>query len=285
MRAMPPTGVAVFRSFRSPVLELWPFFSRPELLERWLGATDFELVVGGELQASLWNGDGVRGRVLALAPPSRLDLAWRSEGPDTERLVRITLEREGPGCRIRLEQDDPGTDLERAHAGSWWTAALNALHSAVEGHDAHEWGDSLPIVLRAPLGRQAADVWPLLSTPRGLEKWLAGAERFDGVPGGSFRFVSRFQGSEVVEEGVIEAVEPERRIALRWEWVGKGWEAPTGVEMRLEPDPPGAALLIHHSGFDALGSETRLNARRNYAAAWRDVTHDLKRLLATAPTR
>jgi hypothetical protein len=56
------------------------------------------------------------------------------------------------------------------------------------------------------------------------------------------------------------------------------------VELRLEPDPTGTALVIHHSGFEALEPEQRLAARVNYAAAWRDVMDDLKRLVAPGPT-
>jgi len=285
IRGMPPTDVAVFRSFRDPVLALWPYWSRVERLERWLGAADLELEIGGELQATLWNGDTVRGRLLSFAPPSRLDFAWRGEGPDVETGVRIRLEHQGPGCRVHVEQEDPGGEVERAHACSWWHAALDALRAAVEGAgDAHRWGDGLPIVLRAPLARAASDVWPLLATPAGLEKWLAGAERFDPAPGGAFRFISRFKGAEVVEEGEVLAVDPERFVTLSWNWVGQGWPVPTRVELRLEPDPTGTALVIAHSGFDALPAEQRLAARVNYAAAWRDVMHDLKRLVAPGPT-
>lgn len=283
--AMPPTDVVVLRAFRDPVLSLWPYLTRPELIERWLGPGEIELEPGGELQATLWSGDLVRGEVLALAPPNALDLAWSAEGPDSESRVRLRLEHAGPGCRIRVEQADPGSEVERAHACAWWGGALDALHAASTGSDrAREWGDSLPIVLRAPLARAAADVWPLLSTAAGLEKWLAGAHRFEAEPGGAFRFVSRFQGNEVVEEGRVEAIEPERLVSLSWEWIGQGWEAPTKVELRLEPDATGAALVIRHSGFEALGPETRLPARRNYAAAWRDVMQDLKRLVAPRPT-
>jgi uncharacterized protein YndB with AHSA1/START domain len=199
--------------------------------------------------------------------------------------VRVRLEHQGPGCRIAVEEEDPGTDVERAHAGAWWPAALAALRAAVDGiPDAHHWGDRLPIVLRAPLARGASDIWPLLSTASGVAKWLASAERFDPVPGGAFRFVSQFKGREIVEEGRVEAVEPERLVALSWEWLGQGWQAATRVELRLEPDPTGSALVIGHSGFDALEPSVRLAARRNYAAAWRDVMHDLKRLVAPGPT-
>lgn len=282
---MPPTDVAVHRSFRDPVLAVWPYWSRPELLERWLGTADLELEAGGVFQASLWNGDQVRASVIATAPPNRLDLAWRGEGPDAETTVRIRLEHEGPGCRVAIEQADPGSDAERSQACGWWSAALDALRAAVNGgSDAHRWGDALPIVLRTPLAREAADIWPLLSTAPGLEKWLATSERFDPSLGGAFRFVSKFKGTEIVEEGRVEAVDPERLVALSWEWMGQGWQAPTRVELRLEPDPSGTALVIRHMGFEGLAPEQRLAARLNYTAGWRDVMQDLKRLVAPGPT-
>jgi uncharacterized protein YndB with AHSA1/START domain len=281
---MPPTDMAMLRSFQKPVLALWPYLTRPELLERWLGPAEVELVPDGELQANLWNGDAVRGTVLGFAPPGFLDLAWRGGGPDVTWRLRIRLEHEGPGCRIRVEHEDPGSDVERMHVRAWWRAALSALRTAVhDDRGAHEWGDSLPIVLRAPLRRSASEVWPLLATASGLETWMAGAEHFEAVPGAAFRFKSRFQGSEIIEEGRVAAMEPERLLALDWEWMGQGWETPTRVELRLEPDPSGVALVLAHSGFDRLSPETRLHARRNYAPAWRDVLQDLRDLLAPAP--
>lgn len=279
MRPMP--DLAVYRSFRDPVLAVWPHLTRPELLERWLGASEMEVAVGGEFRATLWNGDRVAGEVLTVAPPSCLELAWRAPRPDIETRVRIRLEHMGPGCRVRVEQDDPATDVEREHARRWWREALEALRtSVVENRDAHQWGSGVPIVLRAPLGRTAADVWPLLSTAQGLEKWLAGADRFDATVGGSFRFSSKFKGTEVIEEGRIAALELERLVALDWEWMGQGWDTPTRVELHLAPHDSGVALVLAHLGFDALESKTRLEARRNYASAWRDVLQDLKRLVS-----
>ncbi len=279
MRPMP--ALAVYRSFRDPVLAVWPHLTRPELLERWLGASEMEVAVGGEFSSTLWNGDRIAGEVLTVAPPSCLEVAWRAPGPDTETRVQIRLEHMGPGCRVRVEQDDPATDVEREHARRWWQEALEALRiSVVENRDAHQWGSGVPIVLRVPLGRTAADVWPLLSTAQGLEKWLAGADRFDATVGGSFRFTSRFKGTEVIEEGRIVALDGERLVALDWEWMGQGWDAPTRVELHLAPHDSGVALVLAHRGFDALEPETRLEARRNYASAWRDVLQDLKRLVA-----
>ena len=105
-------------------------------------------------------------------------------------------------------------------------------------------------------------------------------ERFDGSVGGAFRLTSKFQGREIAEEGRIEELVPESRIALSWEWIGEEWGGSTRVEFSLEPDDTGASVLIIHSGFDRIATERRIVARRNYAAAWPDVLVDLKRLVA-----
>lgn len=247
----------------------------------WLGSAEIEVLIGGEFSATLWNGDAIRGRVLKVAPPSKLELSWKRHASGPETRVRLRLEGDGPGARVNVSHEGLLSEAERLLARAWWREALAALHDAVDdGRDAHVWGDALPIVLRASLGRPAADVWPLLSTAEGVEKWIAHADRFDGSLGGLFRFTSRYQGRDVVEEGRVTAVEPERRIALAWEWTGEGWNAPTQVEFSLEAESNGVALLITHSGFEAIAEDRRVAARRNYAAAWAEVLADLRRLLA-----
>ncbi|MGE5174921.1 MAG: SRPBCC family protein [Hyphomicrobiales bacterium] len=281
---MPPTSIALFRSFRHSTAAIWPFLSRPDRLDAWLGSADIELAIGGEFVATLWNGDSLRGRVAKFAPPARLEITWRRHPGGPETRVRLRLEHDGPGARVNVSHEGLLSDAERDLARAWWREALDALYRAVEGGvDAHLWGTSLPVVYRVYLGRGVADVWPLLATREGVDKWIAHADRFDGAPDGLFRFTSRYQGREVVEEGRIAAMEPEHRIALSWEWVGEAWEAPTLVEFLLEPEGQGCAIVIRHSGFEPLSEEHRVLARRNYASAWPEVLADLKRLVAPVP--
>lgn len=283
---MPPTSIALFRSLKPTVPVVWPYVSRPELLARWLGNVDLELTIGGEFSASFANGDAARGRVLTVAPPNKLDFTWRTHGFGPETRVRLRLEHDGAGARLNVSHEGLLSEAERKQARAWWKEALGALRATLhDGRDAHEWGAGVAIVLRVPLARTAADVWPLLSTADGIGKWVARADQFDAVPGGLFRFTSRYQGREVIEEGRIEAVEPERLIALSWEWAGEGWGAPTRLEFALEPDPQVAALVLTHSGFDGIAEEKRLAARRNYAAAWPEVAEDLRRLVAPVLAR
>ncbi|HSD20847.1 MAG TPA: SRPBCC family protein [Anaeromyxobacter sp.] len=278
---MNPTAISCYRSFRAPVIEAWRHLSRPELMARWLGGGEWDLAHGGEFALTTWNGDAPRGRVLSAAPPVRLEVAWRLAAGSPENHVVIHLEGDGPGSRAVVMHDGLLTEPERRAARQMWKEALSALHAALdEGRDAHQWGESIPVAARSIVARSPHDLWPLVGTAAGIEKWIAHVERFDAELGGGFRLTSRYQGREIVEEGTVEELSPESRVALSWEWAGESWGAPTRVEFHIDPDPAGSSLLILHSGFDRLAPERRLAARRNYAAAWPEVLEDLRRLVA-----
>jgi uncharacterized protein YndB with AHSA1/START domain len=276
-----PTTISCFRSFRPPVADVWLHLTRPELLARWAGRVQLELAEGGEASLEVWNGDSAAGRVLAAVPPVRLEIAWRPFGIGPESHVVLRLEGDGPGSRITVSHDGLRTEAERRQARLSWKEALLALHRAVsEGADAHEWGAAIPIAVRVAMPRSPSDLWPLFSTAAGLEKWVARVERFDGETGGAFRFASRYRGRDIIEEGRIEELAPESRVALSWEWLGEEWGAPTRLEIAIERAESGASVLIHHSGFDRIEPGKRLAARRNYAAAWVEVISDLRRLVS-----
>ncbi len=278
---MNPTTISVFRAFRAPLLETWLYLTRPELLARWLGKVELELIHDGEVSYEAWNGDVAKGRVLAVAAPVRLELLLRPNALASESHVVFRLEGDGPGSRLTVTHDGLPSEAERRAARQTWKEALSALRSALGGgQNSYEWGADIPIVVRAPIARSASDLWPLISTGPGIEKWVAHVQQFDGVAGGRFRLSSKFHGHEIVEEGVIEELVPESRVALSWEWAGEAWGAATRLEFLIEPEPHGSSVLIAHSGFERIAPEKRLAARKNYASAWPDVLGDLKRLVA-----
>lgn len=281
----PPDAARCHRGLRVPPLEVWPYLSRPALLARWLGETDLELRVGGDFSLHAWNGDLVRGSVLQADPPSALAFTWKPQGTGVESRVTIRLQGDGPGTRVAIRHEGLASEPERRQARRLWREVLASLRTAVhENHDAHEWGASLPISVRTPLSRSGADIWPLLSTPQGLGKWLGHVDRFDGAPEGAFRITSRAHGREIVEEGTIEQMSDSNRVVLAWEWAGESWGGRTKVELTLEPDASGSALLLLHSGFDKIAPAQAGAARRHYAAAWPRVVANLRRLVAPLPT-
>src|SRR5262249_36999936 len=152
-----------------------------------------------------------------LAPPIRLEVTCHPATLHPETSVAFLLEGDGPGSRLTIRHDGLPSEAERGAARLMWRDALGALRTALqEGADAHEWGAELPVAARAIIPRSPTDVWPLLATGAGIEKWVAHVERFDAEPGGAFRLTSRFQGREIIEEGRVEEVVFESRIALSW---------------------------------------------------------------------
>lgn len=218
--------------------------------------------------------------MIEAVPPVRLELAVRGSTTGRERGLTILLEGDGPGSRATVLEQDL-REIERARERRFWSQALAALRSTLhDGADAVSWGADVPVLARAVLPRAAADLWPLISTGPGLDKWVAHVDRFDAVAGGAFRLTSRYQGRQIVEEGRIEEITPESRVVLSWEWAGEGWGAPTRVEFLIEPEASGSSLSVIHSGFENVAADRRLAARKNYAVAWPDVLADLRRLVA-----
>src|SRR6185436_19460944 len=165
----PPSSIT--RSFRSPVLDIWAHLTRPELLARWLGRGDLDLSRGAEFTIEHANGDTTRGHMIDAVPPVRLELSVRGSTTGRERGLTILLERDGPGSRITILEQDL-REIERTRQRRFWTQALAALRSAMNDvGDASSWGADIPVLSRAILPRAAADLWPLIATGPGLDKW------------------------------------------------------------------------------------------------------------------
>jgi len=283
---METTSFVHYRSFRMPSVAIWQCLTLSDRLAGWLGEADMDLSRDGALSLRTWNGDVVRGRVLAAVPSARLEFGWRLFDFDPESHVTWRLQGDGPGSRLTVTHDGLKTREERDHAKLFWRDALAALaRYADDRTPASEWGATHPITVRTSLPRAAADLWPLLSSAPGLTKWVANVEQFDPQPGGVFRFRSRYKGQDVVEQGVVQEIQQDSRLKLTWELVGDGWTQPTDLVFSLEPDQGGSSFLIAHSGFERLTPEVAATARRNYAGAWPEVLSDLKRLVAPVSAR
>jgi uncharacterized protein YndB with AHSA1/START domain len=82
------------------------------------------------------------------------------------------------------------------------------------------------------------EVWRALTEPRELAEWLADVEDLDLEEGG--RAVFALPDGEV-RDVVFDAVEPERRLAFRWQADG---EDASSVELTLEEAAPGTRLTV-----------------------------------------
>lgn len=94
------------------------------------------------------------------------------------------------------------------------------------------------------------DVWQLVSTAAGLERWLATSAAIDLRPGGSIRW-SHDDGAVVA--GEVRDVEPPTRLVFTYGWeTGRFDVAPgsTLVSITLRPiDDTSTQIEIEHDGL------------------------------------
>ena len=81
------------------------------------------------------------------------------------------------------------------------------------------------------------EVWAALTEAERLEEWFANDVELDARPGGDAVF--RWENGEE-RRGVVEELEEERRLALRWEDDGF-------VEIELADADGGTVLVIHET--------------------------------------
>jgi uncharacterized protein YndB with AHSA1/START domain len=114
--------------------------------------------------------------------------------------------------------------------------------SSEQDLDSHDESHSYEQTIEA----SASDVWGFIIDPAALSAWFGADAWLEPVEGSAvlFRF---FDGS--VRRGVIERVQPFRRLAWRWrEHRGAGFGSSIGevstVAVELEPVPTGTRVCI-----------------------------------------
>jgi uncharacterized protein YndB with AHSA1/START domain len=150
------------------------------------------------------------------------------------------------------------------------------------------------VVLRAPLER----VWRAISDADEFGRWFG--VRFDGpfVAGTSVtgvitpttvdEDVARAQEPHAGKSDTwqIVAIEPQRRLALRWHpyavesGTDSSQEPTTLVEFTLDEMADGVRLRIVESGFDAIPAERRATAFEANSEGWAAQTELVRKYLA-----
>lgn len=103
--------------------EVFEFFTRPELLESWMGErADLEPTIGGRFAVDV-GGTAVRGRFLEVDPPNRLVISWGFDGstnlPPETSVVEVQLAPYGGGTRVSLVHRLLPPDQREPHAAGW----------------------------------------------------------------------------------------------------------------------------------------------------------------------
>jgi uncharacterized protein YndB with AHSA1/START domain len=125
-----------------------------------------------------------------------------------------------------------------------------------------------------------ARVWTALTRPDQLSAWFGTQATIDLRPGGEVVFTwDGSTGPHGTTRGVIETVEPPKRLAFRWQ-ASPDAAAMTRVEFTLEPHPEGTRLRLVESGFASLPAELHRGCHDSHARGWQRELGELGQYLA-----
>jgi uncharacterized protein YndB with AHSA1/START domain len=132
------------------------------------------------------------------------------------------------------------------------------------------------VILPVPPAR----VWAALTQPDQLGAWFGTQATVDLRPGGEVVFTwDGSTGPRGTNRGVIEVVEPARRLTFRWQ-PSPDTAQTTRVEFTLEPHPDGTRLRLVESGFASLPPGLRGDCHRSNTRGWLRELGELAQYLA-----
>jgi uncharacterized protein YndB with AHSA1/START domain len=120
---------------------IFPFFTEPELMVRWMGtAAQAEPVPGGIYRVEINGRYIARGEYVEVSPPDRLVFTWGWEGGESvvrpgASTVEVTLTAEGEHTLVRLVHRDLPSDDSAGSHGEGWAHYLERLRVAAAGED------------------------------------------------------------------------------------------------------------------------------------------------------
>lgn len=98
------------RFFNHPPQHVWEFLTKPELLEQWLGKTDFQPIVGHKFRFVSPYGNDSYCEVLEVEPFTRLSYSWQKNSlKDSMPFISKVA--------WTLTPKDNGTELQLVHNG------------------------------------------------------------------------------------------------------------------------------------------------------------------------
>jgi uncharacterized protein YndB with AHSA1/START domain len=92
--------------FSVPPQEVWEYLTKPELIEQWLGKSDFQPIVGHKFQFTSPYGNHSYCEVLEVKPFTRLCYSWRKNSAKDNKpfhsIVEWTIVPKNGGAELQL---------------------------------------------------------------------------------------------------------------------------------------------------------------------------------------
>jgi len=96
--------------FKHSPQDVWEYLTRPDLLEKWLGKTDFQPIQGHKFRFTSPNGNDSYCEVLEVKPHTRLSYSWQKNSAKDKKPFNSTV-------AWNLVAKENGTELQLMHSG------------------------------------------------------------------------------------------------------------------------------------------------------------------------
>lgn len=125
-----------------------------------------------------------------------------------------------------------------------------------------------------------AKVWEALTAAEHLSEWFGDSAEVDLRPGGALKF--GWSEYDAFAEGVVEAVEPEKRFSYRWTAgkTGDGTVWTTTVTFTLDEAEGMTTITVVESGLSELPDELYATTVKENTSGWNAELADLDRHLS-----
>ncbi|MEA3055738.1 MAG: hypothetical protein QOD30_1170, partial [Actinomycetota bacterium] len=244
------------RRLAAPVERVWHAVTDPDEMRSWFpSAVQGERKIGAPLRFPFDDNvaDAFTGEVTEWEPSRVFGFTWNHDQ------LRIELTPDGDGTLLVFTHQVYDASIA-ARTGAGWHTCLANLGAHLGGPPAVDdlWRATYPDYLERmgpPPARMSRSwvleyerahhvtperLWQCLTDPAELRVWTGFEVTIDPTLGGRTCW---FDGSEHPEEGVVVAIEPQRRLAYTFGDVSV-------VEWEIEPTDFGCRYRMRHHGLD-----------------------------------
>ncbi len=126
------------RHFNQSPQEVWEYLTKPELLEQWLGKTDFQPIAGHKFRFISPYGNDSFCEVLEVKPYTKLSYSWQKKSsednqPFNSKIVWTLVPKEN-GTELQLVHNGFTSTEDYAAHNDGWNVCLKLFGDLLKNH-------------------------------------------------------------------------------------------------------------------------------------------------------